>query len=225
MKLLLVEDDRTLAASLAKNLKAESFIVDHAYDGVEGEESALVNCYDAIILDIGLPKQDGLQTCAKLRRNGIAVPILMLTARDDVADKIKGLNSGADDYLTKPFHTAELVARLRALLRRPRPVMNMVIERSGVSLDSASHRVLRDGREISLSVKEFALLELLMRSAGRIITREAIMESLWDMNYDPRSNVIDAVVKLLRQKIDRGYSTPLINTVRGIGYRFAEEGS
>jgi DNA-binding response OmpR family regulator len=224
MKLLLVEDDRALAASLAKNLKAESFVVDHAYDGVEGEESALVNQYDAIILDIGLPRQDGMQTCAKLRRSGIAVPIIMLTARDDVSDKIKGLNSGADDYLTKPFSTAELIARIRALLRRPRPVVNMVIEQHGVSLDTTSRRVFRDSHEISLSVKEFALLELLMRNAGRIVTRETIMESLWDMNYDPRSNVIDAVVKLLRQKIDRGYRTSLITTVRGIGYRFAEEG-
>ena len=223
MKLLLVEDDKKLAASIAKNLRAECFAVDHAGDGIHGEELAAVNTYDVIILDIGLPKQDGWTTCTNLRRDKITTPILMLTARDDVADKVKGLNSGADDYLTKPFHGAELVARIHALMRRPFPVRQPVIEKFNVTLDPASHQVKREGSDIALSAKEFALLELLMRSPGRIVSRETIMESVWDMNFDPRSNVVEALVKLLRQKIDKGFGKPLIHTLRGVGYQFAEK--
>jgi DNA-binding response OmpR family regulator len=223
MKLLLVEDDKKLAASMAKNLRAECFAVDQAGDGIEGEELAAVNSYDVIILDIGLPKQDGWTTCANLRRDKIATPILMLTARDDVADKVKGLNSGADDYLTKPFHGDELVARIHALMRRPVIVSQPVMEKFKVMLDPATHQVKREGKEIALSAKEFALLELFMRFPGRIVSRETIMESVWDQNFDPQSNVVDALVKLLRQKIDKDFHKPLIHTLRGVGYQFAEK--
>ncbi|MDD5673095.1 MAG: response regulator transcription factor [Chitinivibrionales bacterium] len=223
MRILLVEDDKKLAASIAKNLRAEGFAVDHAYDGLQGEEFAAVNTYDVIILDIGLPLQDGWTTTAHIRRDKITTPILMLTARDDVADKVKGLNSGADDYLTKPFHGAELVARIRALMRRPLPVVQPVIEKFGITFDPSSHRVKRESKDIILSAKEFALLELLMRSPGRIVSRETIMESVWDMNFDPRSNVVDALVKLLRNKMDKGFSKPLIHTLRGIGYQLADK--
>lgn len=223
MKLLLIEDDKKLAASMVKNLRAESFAVDHACDGIEGEELAAINTYDVIILDIGLPRQDGWTTTANLRREKIATPILMLTARDDVADKVKGLNCGADDYLTKPFHGDELVARIHALMRRPTQVSQPVVQKFNVTLDPATHEVKREGREIALSAKEFALLELFMRSPGRVISRETIMESIWDQNFDPQSNVVDALVKLLRQKIDKGFKKPLIHTLRGVGYQFAEK--
>jgi DNA-binding response OmpR family regulator len=176
-----------------------------------------------IILDIGLPRQDGWTTCVHLRRDGLKTAILMLTARGEIQDRVKGLDSGADDYLGKPFHVAELVARIRALMRRPPAVRSSIIERHGVTLDPASHEVERDGHAISLTAKEFALLELLMRSEKAIVTRFAVMESLWDMNADPRSNVIDATVKLLRRKIDKNYSTPLIHTIRGVGFRFGHK--
>ena len=223
MKLLLIEDDRLLAASLAKNLKAESFVVDHAFDGVEGEELALLNSYDCIILDVRLPRQDGIVTCKNLRRQGVCVPILLLTALDDVADKIRGLDSGADDYLTKPFSVAELAARMRALSRRPPLERSTVLTQHGVALDPAAHSVHRDGIPIQLMPREFALLELLMTRSDKIVGRDVIMEKLWDMNADPGSNVIDAQVKLLRRKIDRGFPFPLIQTIRGIGYRFGTE--
>jgi two-component system OmpR family response regulator len=223
MKVLLVEDDRRLASAIAKNLKMESFAVDHAYDGPEAEELAGISSYDVIILDVGLPRQDGFTTCANIRQNGTSTPILMLTAMNDVSDKVKGLDSGADDYLTKPFYTTELVARIRALMRRPHQVTNPVFEKFGLTINTTNHEVQREGKNIVLSVQEYALLELLVRRPGEIVTRQTIMDSLWDMNDDPRSNVIDAAVKLLRQKIDKGFSFPLIHTMRGIGYRFAKD--
>jgi two-component system OmpR family response regulator len=223
MKLLLIEDDRTLAASLTKNLKAESFVVDHAFDGIDGEELASISNYDCILLDIRLPKQDGIVTCKHLRKQGILIPILMLTALDDVTDKVRGLDSGADDYLTKPFSVAELAARIRALSRRQPLERSTVIERHGVVLDPAAHSVRRDGIAIPLGPREFAFLELLITRCGRIVSRDTIMEQLWDMNADPCSNVIDAQIKLLRRKIDKGFPFPLIHTIRGFGYRFGPE--
>jgi two-component system OmpR family response regulator len=220
MRILLVEDDRKLAAGIAKSLKAEDFSVDHAYDGVEGEQCASVNHYDAIILDIRLPKQDGFTTCSNLRNRNICTPILFLTAVDEVADKVKGLNCGGDDYLTKPFSTAELVARIHALGRRPVQVRLPVMNHFGVTLDTASHQVHRDGEEIFLSVKEFALLELFMKHPGEIIAREMIIDTLWDIHSFPQSNVVDALVKLLRMKMDNEDHTSLIHTVRGVGFKF-----
>lgn len=220
MKLLLIEDDRKLSASIAKNLRAEAFIVDQAFDGCEGEELARINNYDSVILDVRLPSQDGIETCRRLREQGFHVPIIMLTALDDVSDKVRGLDSGADDYLTKPFSISELTARIRALSRRPLAMKSCIVKQHGVVLDPATHLVSRDGKTVNLSPREFALLELLMSKNGRIVKRDDIMEKLWDMNANPGSNVIDAQVKLLRRKIDREFDIQLINTIRGVGYCF-----
>jgi DNA-binding response OmpR family regulator len=224
MRLLLIEDDRKLASSLTKSLASLSFAVDHAPDGIQGEELATINDYDVILLDLLLPQQDGWETCAHLRKKNILTPILMLTALDDVEDKIRGLDSGADDYLPKPFHVGELVARIRSLARRTTVVRTATITRFGLTLDTATHRASRDGQEIQLTSKEFALLELFMLNPGKILTREQISEHLWDMNFEPRSNVIESFIKFLRYKIDRGFPAPLIHTVRGTGYIFSDRG-
>jgi two-component system, OmpR family, copper resistance phosphate regulon response regulator CusR len=223
MRILLIEDDSTLSASIAKHLRAESFAVDIAGDGKKGEEFAHINEYDVILLDIMLPHQDGWTTCKNLRRMNVLTPILMLTALDDVNDKIRGLDSGADDYLPKPFHIGELLARLRALARRRTDVRTTDIEHYGLRLDIATHRAYREGNEIFLTSKEFALLELFMMHPGKILSREVISEHLWDMNFEPRSNIIESFVRFLRQKIDKGFDTSLIQTVRGAGYIFSNE--
>lgn len=222
MRILLIEDDTRLAASLSKSLRAEGFAVDVARDGVSGEELAKVNENDVIILDVMLPKQDGWTTCANLRREKILTPILMLTALDDVEDKIKGLDSGADDYLAKPFHLRELLARIRSLARRKTDVRVAIIEKFGITLDLNTHRALREGKEISLTNKEFSMLEFFMMNAEKILSREALSEHIWDMNFDPKSNVIESFVKFLRQKLDKGFKTQLIHTVRGSGYIFSD---
>jgi DNA-binding response OmpR family regulator len=222
MRILLIEDDRQAADAIARSLRAEGYAVDIAPDGLIGEEFAKVNDNDLIILDLMLPNQDGWTTCAHLRRDKVLTPILMLTALDDVSDRIRGLDSGADDYLSKPFHIGELLARIRSLTRRKTEVRCAVIEKYGLRLDLGTHRAFRDGREISLTSKEFSLLELLMMNADRIVSRETISEHLWDMNFEPRSNVIESFVKYLRQKIDRDFARPLIHTVRGSGYIFSE---
>ncbi len=223
MRILLIEDDKKISAALTKGLKSEGYAVDSAGDGIIGEELAEINNYDLIILDIMLPKQDGLQTCSKLRRNKVLTPILMLTALDDVSDKIKGLDQGADDYLAKPFHLGELLARMRALIRRQSEIRSAVLENYGVKLDLNTHKAYREGKEIQLSVKEFALLELFMMKPNKILTREMISEHLWDINFDPRSNVIESFIKFLRQKIDKDFDKPLIHTIRGAGYIFMDE--
>lgn len=222
MRILLIEDDTKIAASLKKQLKSEGFAVDVAHDGIAGEELAVVNDNDVIILDIMLPKQDGWTTCRKIREQKVLTPILMLTALDDVADKIKGLDSGADDYLAKPFHTGELLARIRSLARRRTEVRSADIELYGLRLELNTHRATREGKEISLTSREFALLELFMMHPGEIVSRQRISEHLWDMNFEPRSNVIESFVKFLRQKVDRGFETTLIHTVRGSGYVFSD---
>ncbi len=222
MRVLLIEDDRRVAEAIAKNLKAESFAVDISEDGESGEETAQINDYDVIILDVMLPGQDGWKTCNNLRQNGILTPILMLTALDDVSDKIRGLNVGADDYLSKPFHFGELLARIRSLLRRQSSVRSSIVERFGLRLDLNSHKAFREEKEISLTSKEFALLELFMLHPDKILSRSEISEHLWDMNFDPRSNVIESFVRFLRQKIDHGFDRPLIHTVRGAGYVFSD---
>jgi len=223
MRILLIEDDSKLSASIAKHLRADSFAVDIASDGRKGEEFAHVNEYDVILLDIMLPHQDGWTTCKNLRRTNVLTPILMLTALDDVDDKIRGLDSGADDYLPKPFHIGELLARIRALARRKTEVGTSNIEHYGLRLDTATHKAYRNGKEIILTSKEFALLELFMMHPGKIVSRETISEHLWDMNFEPRSNVIESFVRFLRQKIDQGFDTSLIQTVRGAGYIFSDE--
>jgi two-component system, OmpR family, copper resistance phosphate regulon response regulator CusR len=222
MRVLLIEDDPKITRALVKTLRAEGYAVDTAPDGIAGEELAKINDNDIILLDLMLPRQDGWTTCANLRKANIKTPILMLTALDEVDDKIAGLDMGADDYLAKPFHTGELLARMRALTRRPTVARSAVIERHGITLDSSTRRVLRDGREINLTAREFALLELLLIHADAIVTRTMIIEHLWDMNFEPRSNVVEAFVKFLRQKIDQDSAAPLIHTVRGSGYMLSD---
>jgi len=223
MRVLVVEDDKRIAAALSRELRAQSYAVDVASDGIAGEEFAKVNEYDVIILDILLPKQDGWQTCINLRRDKVLTPILILSALGDAPDKIKGLDHGADDYLAKPFHAGELLARVRSLSRRRTEVRTTIIEQFGMKLDVSTHKTFRDGKEIFLTAKEFSLLELFMMHPRKIITRDVISEHLWDMNFEPRSNVIESFVKFLRQKIDKGFDKPLIHTVRGAGYMFSDE--
>jgi two-component system copper resistance phosphate regulon response regulator CusR len=222
MRALLIEDDPKIARAIAKTLRAEGYAVDIASDGALGEEGAKVNDNDIILLDLMLPVQDGWTTCAKIRRAGILTPILMLTALDGVDDKIAGLDLGADDYLVKPFHTGELLARMRSLTRRQTTERTAVIERFRVTLDTATRCVTREGKPVTLTAREFALLELFMRNAEKVVTREMIMEHLWDMNFQPRSNVIESFVKFLRRKIDHGFGKPLVHTVRGAGYMFTD---
>ena len=222
MRVLVIEDDKKIASALARGLKDESFAVDTAEDGLRGEELAKINEYDVIILDIMLPGQNGLDTCSNLRKEKIMTPILMLTALDDVEDKIKGLNKGADDYLAKPFHFGELLARIRSLARRHTEVRSTIMEKYGVTLNLDLHTAERNGHQVALSSKEFALLELFMMNPDKILSRDTISEHLWDMNFDPRSNVIESFVKFLRQKIDKGFDRPLIHTVRGSGYLFSD---
>ncbi len=222
MRILFIEDDPKLSGSIAKHLRAEGFAVDIASDGKKGEELAYVNDYDVILLDIMLPHQDGWTTCRNLRNTRVLTPILMLTALNDVDDKIRGLDSGADDYLPKPFHIGELLARIRALARRRTEVRSATIEHFGLRLDLATRRAYRNEQEIVLTAKEFALLELFMMNPEKVLTRETISEHLWDMNFEPRSNVIESFVRFLRQKIDKGFDTSLIQTVRGAGYRFSD---
>ena len=223
MRILLIEDEPKLAASIARNLRAEGYAIDVAGDGVKGEELARVSDYDVILLDVLLPKQDGWATCSRLRQAGILTPILMLTALGEVEDRIRGLDQGADDYLTKPFHIGELLARIRSLARRRSDVKTTTFEKYGVRLDTALHKAYREGKEVSLTAKEFALLELFMMHPDKIISRETISEHLWDMNFEPRSNVIESFVRFLRQKIDRGFGSSLIHTVRGAGYLFSDK--
>jgi two-component system copper resistance phosphate regulon response regulator CusR len=222
MRILFVEDDRKIAASVSKSLRAESFAVDVAPDGQKGEELANINEYDVIILDVMMPKQDGWTTCKNLRQSSILTPILMLTALDDVDCRIKGLDTGADDYLTKPFHFGELVARIRSLVRRGTTTKSAVLEKFGIRLDLNTHHATRDGQEIALTAKEFALLEYFMLNPDVILSKEKISEHVCDMNFEPKSNVIESFIKFLRQKVDKGFDHPLIHTVRGSGYVFSE---
>jgi len=222
MRILIIEDDQKLSASLAKHLRAERFAVDLAATGKRGEELALTNEYDIILLDIMLPGQDGWTTCAHLRHEKLTTPILMLTALDDVEDKIQGLDAGADDYLPKPFHIGELLARIRALTRRRTDSRSSVIEMFGLHLDRSTHVVTNNNTKIILSAKEFALLELFMMHPGKILSRETISEHVWDMNFEPRSNVIESFIRFLRQKIDPAQGPSLIRTMRGAGYMFTD---
>ena len=183
---------------------------------------ALAAPYDAIVLDIMLPGIDGLETCRELRRRGVWTPVLMLTARDAVGDRVVGLDAGADDYLTKPFSFEELLARLRALSRRAPAERPVTVEVGDLRLDPAAHRVWRGQTELSLSAKEFALLELLMRRPGNVLTRGQLLEGAWDMAYERRSNIVDVYVRQLREKIDRPFGSDTIETVRGVGYRLRE---
>jgi DNA-binding response OmpR family regulator len=219
MRILLIEDDRKAARLVTRVLQEEGFVVDVALTGEEGEYKAAVDEYDVIVLDWLLPGKDGLAVCRDLRGRGVLTPLLMLTARDSLADRVDGLVTGADDYLTKPFAFAELLARIRALLRRSRLAQPVVLAVADLTLDPASRRVARGDVPVTLTAKEFAILEVLMRSTGEVVSRTRLAERVWDEASDVLDNLIDVHVSNLRKKIDRGGSVPLIHTVRGFGYR------
>ena len=223
MRLLLAEDDAQLGKTLMKGLRQESYAVDIVADGENAVYQALINEYDVIILDVMMPRRDGFSVCRELRRNGTTTPVLMLTARDTVADKITGLDAGGDDYLTKPFEFAELLARLRALLRRrTTDLLASEVRIGNLRVNMASHSVDRAGRTIALTTKEFALLAFLARNEGHVVSRAEICAHVWDDNHDPYSNAIEVYVNRLRRKIDSSSDTPLIHTRRGAGYMLAE---
>jgi two-component system, OmpR family, copper resistance phosphate regulon response regulator CusR len=224
MRILLVEDEPNAAKMLAKGLRKQTYAVDVARDGQEAIYQASVNDYDLIILDVMLPLKDGFEVCGDLRARGSSVPILMLTARDAVQDRIAGLDTGADDYLTKPFDFHELLARARALLRRGRALRPETIEVADLRIDTRSHEVRRGGELIELTAKEYALLEYLARRAGDLVTRAEISEHVWDESFDPFSNLIEVYIQRLRRRIDEGRETKLIRTLRGEGYRLAAGG-
>jgi len=221
VRILLVEDDPRVAGFVAKGLREQTYAVDLAGDGEYALYLASVNEYDLIVLDVMLPVKDGYTVCRDLRSGGVRIPILMLTARGSIDDRVTGLDSGADDYLSKPFDFKELLARLRALLRRAAIFRPQVVEIADLSLNTGSHAVARAGRAVSLTAKEYALLEFLMLNEGRVVGREQIAQHVWDENFDPFSNVIDVYIKRLRAKIDAGSPRRLIHTRRGEGYLLA----
>ena len=219
MRLLVIEDNHRLSAALKASLVDAGYAVDVANDGAEGEAFGEAAPYDAIILDILLPVKDGLAVCRALRAHHVRAPILMLTARDTVEDRVRGLDSGADDYLVKPFALSELLARLRALLRRDTPQRCGILEVGELRLDPATRFVERAGRVVELTTRQFALLEYFMRHPNQLLTREMIEGHLWSYDYEGVSNVVDVSVRRLRRQIDDPFETPLIETVRGVGYR------
>jgi DNA-binding response OmpR family regulator len=220
MRLLLAEDDPYLSAMLAKGLREHAYAVDVAADGDAAVVQAAVNDYDLVVLDVMLPKRDGFAVCRELRRRGVQTPVLMLTARDTLADKVEGLDAGADDYLAKPFEFAELMARLRALLRRARDFREPEIVVADLVVDTRGQTASRAGSRLPLTTKEYALLEYLARNAGRVMGRAEISAHVWDENHDPLSNALDVCVARLRRKLDEGRA-PLIHTRRGSGYLLA----
>jgi heavy metal response regulator len=222
MRILLVEDDKKVASFIRKGLEEEGYAVDVAAEGEAGLFMGLDRLHDLIILDVMLPKKPGFQVLRELRQAKVATPVLMLTARDTVEDKVQGLDAGADDYLTKPFVFAELLARVRALLRRRAEARSPRLQVADLLLDPATRSVTRDGQPITLTNREFALLEYLMRNAGRVLTRTAITEHVWDYDFDSGTNVIDVYVNYLRKKIDAGHEPKLLHTVRGAGYVLRE---
>jgi len=218
MRVLVVEDDFRIARFVSKGLREQAYAVDVSSNGDDALYKVSISDYDAIILDVMIPGPDGFEVCRELRAAGSAVPVIMLTARDAVEDRVLGLDRGADDYLTKPFDVSELLARLRALLRRGNIMRPRKIEIADLVIDTAAHRVVRNSQVINLTAKEYALLEFLAREQGRVLTRSDIAEHVWDENFDPMSNLIDVNINRLRRKLDDGFSKPLIHTRRGEGY-------
>jgi heavy metal response regulator len=219
MRILVVEDEDAIATFLCQGLSEVGYAVDLACDGSEALEWSTIATYDVIVLDILLPEIDGLAVCAELRRRGVQTPVLMLTARDTVEDRVAGLDSGADDYLVKPFAFAELLARIRALLRREPALKGAMLQIADLTLDTISHEVRRGGLAITLTIKEYSLLEFLMRHPNQTLTRTMIAEHVWDYDFDNLTNIIDVHIFALRRKLDDGHSTKLLHTVRGVGYR------
>ena len=219
MRLLLIEDDTKIASFVLKGLKAEGFAVDHARDGENGLHLAMTEPYDLAIVDIMLPKKDGFEIIAALRREKIHLPVIILSARGDTEDKVKGLQLGSDDYLTKPFAFSELLARIQALLRRSSGATEPTkLDAGDLAMNLITREVVRRGRKIDLQPLEFSLLEYLMRNAGKVVSKTMIMEHVWDYHFDPQTNVVESRIYHLREKIDKGFETKLIHTVRGVGY-------
>ena len=219
MHALLIEDDDTIADFVARGLREAGFAVDRAADGAEGLDAALAQTYDVAVVDVMLPRRDGLSVIEELRRKGVITPVLILSAKRSVDDRVRGLQAGGDDYLTKPFAFAELLARVQALVRRasrtPEPTTLTVED---LVLDLLSRRVTRAGTVVDLRPREFALLEYLMRNAGKVISKTMILSHVWEYNFDPQTNIVDVLVSRLRDKVDRAFDRKLIHTVRGVGY-------
>ncbi|HEY3275154.1 MAG TPA: response regulator transcription factor [Syntrophorhabdaceae bacterium] len=223
MRLLIVEDDPVISAFVAKGMREAGFAVDSAADGEDGLHLALTEPYDAVIVDLMLPKLDGLTLIARLREGFPRIPILILSAKRSVDDRVKGLHTGSDDYLTKPFAFSELLARVHALIRRASGAASPTrLEVGGLTMDLLSREVSRSGRVIELQPREFGLLEYLMRNAGRVVSKTMIMEHVWDLNFDPQTNIVEARVSRLRDKVDKDHEKKLIHTIRGAGYVLKE---
>ncbi len=224
MRVLLVEDDKKIASFIIKGLKQEGFVVDHATDGEDGLHLGLHKPYDVAVVDIMLPKLDGLTLIEKMRSKKVGTPVLILSAKRTVDDRVKGLQSGGDDYLTKPFAFSELVARIHALIRRTSGAAEPTrLEMGDLTMDLLTRNVNRRGKRIDLQPREYALLEYLMRSAGRPVSKTMIMEHVWDYNFDPETNVVEARICKLREKIEGGFDRKLIHTIKGVGYVLRED--
>lgn len=224
MKLLVVEDERIIAHAIKEGLEQDGYAVDVAYDGVEGYDTASADEYDVIISDVMMPEMNGYDMVAKLRSDGNKTPVLMLTAKGQDRDVIKGLDTGADDYLAKPFAFGVLSARVRALLRRPQQSSGELLQYADISMDPAKKMVTRAGRNVQLSAKEYAILEYFLRNPDRILSKNNILTHVWDFDSDVLPNNVESFIKLLRNKIDRPFGQPLIQTVRGFGYKLSENG-
>jgi DNA-binding response OmpR family regulator len=222
MRILLAEDERKVAEHVRAGLVAEGYAVDVAHDGDEALWLAESSTYDALLLDINMPHKDGITVVRLLRRKGVLAPVIFLTARDDIEDKVRGLDAGADDYLTKPFSIVELLARLRAVLRRQRPQANNLVRVADLELDMVTHDARRAGEKIELTRREFALLEFLINASPKPVSKTAIVEHVWDQHFDSETNVVNVYIKMLRRKIDRAGLPPLIHTVRGVGFALRE---
>jgi DNA-binding response OmpR family regulator len=222
MRILVVEDEHKIAQAIKKGLEQEAYAVDLAFDGQDGLDLALSDEFDLIILDRMLPEIDGLEICKRVRGKNIHTPILILTAKGQISDRVEGLDAGADDYLPKPFAFEELLARIRSLLRRPKETLSTVLKVANLSLDTTSFEVKRDGKKINLSNKEFALLEYLIRNSGKILTKDQIINHVWNYEADVYTNTVEVYIGYLRNKIDKGFGKPLIQTRRGFGYLIGE---
>ena len=222
MRILVVEDVKKLASYIKKGLEAHSFSIDCVYDGEIAEHKALAGDYDLILLDLLLPKKDGISVCQTLRQKGLSTPILMLTAKREIEDRVNGLNCGADDYLVKPFDFEELLARIRALLRRPKEKLPEILKVKDITMDNSTRTVKRGNDIIPLSLKEYAVLEYMIRSKNMVLNRDQILDHCWDWNLDTFSNVVDVYIKKLRRKLNPKNNEQYIKTVRGVGYKIEE---
>lgn len=222
MKILVIEDEKRITSFVRKGLQYEGYTVDVAYDGIKGMEKAREENLDLIVLDVMLPGMDGMTLCSELRELGVTTPVIMLTAKDSIDDRVKGLDAGADDYLVKPFAFKELLARIRSLLRRGDNTKQLVLKAGDLVLDPSSREVTRGEKVIELSKKEYSLLEYMMRNKNQVLTRTMIAEHVWDYDFDSFTNTIDVYIRYLRKKVDDGFKVKLIRTIRGVGYKITD---